>query len=106
MSKIIGRFYFKIDINNNLVGVFSNNLHTINYSEFAQRLLGSGFTGEFNSTWTDDLGTFHAKLKINLKPHSLDIYTLQWSNGLIQFFGEGIIIDNILIGDYRNFNSI
>ena len=106
MSKIIGRFYFKLDDNENLSGLFSNNLHTKNYPENATRISGKGFTGEFNASWTDELGSFKANLKIALKGESDDIYTLHWSNESIKFYGEGFIVNGILIGDYRNFSRI
>ena len=106
MRNIIGRFYFKIDEKGNLIGCFSNNLHLINFSEYAHRITGNGFEGQFNSTWTDDVGTFQATLTIQLKLISNDIYNLHWSNGAIQFWGEGFIVDNLLIGDYRNFDQI
>ena len=102
MSKVIGRFYFEIDSKNNLNGKFSNNLHTTNYSEIANRLSGTGFIGDFNTEWIDDKGPFKSHLKIDLKTGSMDIYSLNWKNGMIEFFGEGIIVNNILIGDYRN----
>ena len=106
MSKIIGRFYFQIDDSGNLSGTFSNNLHTTNYSEQALRISGIGFIGQFKSTWSDNLGNGEADLKISLKQNSQNIYTLLWSNESTQFFGEGILVDNTLIGDYRNFNRI
>lgn len=105
MQRIIGRFYFRIK-NGNLIGHFSNNLQVTNFGENAHRINGSGFEGQFNSTWTDDVGTVQAHLTIQLKTNSNDIYTLNWSNGVIQFWGEGFIVDNLLIGDYRNFEEV
>ncbi|MGN6399074.1 MAG: hypothetical protein ACTHMD_01390 [Flavisolibacter sp.] len=104
--KIIGRFYFKLDDKQNLKGFFSNNQHIINYEETANRVIGNGFQGEFESEWTDNLGKFNAKLTIKAKKGSSEIYSLHWKNNVIEFFGEGIIVEDILIGDYRNFENI
>jgi len=108
MKKIIGRFYFKLNENQNLSGMFSNNLHKSNYAEQALRISGSGFVGEYKSSWTDNLGTWEANLEISIKKDCVDIYSLHWlnENSSIQFYGEGFIVDNILIGDYRNYEKI
>lgn len=106
MRRIIGRFYLKIDENSNLIGQFSNNTHLINFTEQAIRITGNGFVGNFQSSWTDDFGSFEATLKIDLKPNSTEIFSLTWISEANSFWGEGIIIDNMLIGDYRNFEQI
>ena len=106
MQRVIGRFYFRIEGTENLIGHFSNNLQVTNFVESALRIDGTRFEGHFNSTWTDDLGTFQAVLTIQKKTGSNDIYTLNWSNETMQFWGEGFIVDDLLIGDYRNFNQV
>ena len=124
MAKInfIGRFYFKLTDNKNLIGEFSNNSRKI-YAESADRITDIAsddkFVGEYWHTWYEDfypnnLGGSCAKLKIELKSPPGKIYTLNWwlfdqteqeVTGQI-FWGEGMLCDGMLIGDYRNFPDI
>lgn len=106
MRRVIGRFYLIIGLDGNLSGKFSNNLHERNFPESAIKISGLGLTGQYNSTWTDETGTYHAVLSIQLKLNSEAIYTLRWNNATVDFYGEGIIINDILIGDYRNFEFV
>lgn len=98
MSKIIGRFYFKQTTNGNLLGEFSNNGTKRNYTESADLLSKKeiDFVGEYNTTWYEDEAC-SAKLVIKLKHEN--IFTLKWS-GKSNFDGEGMLCDNILIGNY------
>ena len=90
MAKIIGRFYLEID-GNNLKGEFSNNLHVTNYQEYAVRTSeGEGFIGSFNSSWTDETGSFEGILKIELKNQSLIIYSLTWISNSIIFMARDL----------------
>jgi len=108
MSKIIGRFFFKQTTNGNLIGEFSNNSSTKNSTESSDLLTPKNtFVGEYNSTWQDNGTAFFAKLFIEHKANSTEIYSLEWKrDNKIIFWGEGFICDGILIGDYRNFNPI
>lgn len=127
MNNIIGRFYFKLTDSKNLIGEFSNNHETCNknYTESADRILPDAnsprnsddgkFIGEFFSTWHDEIDGMHdctlSKLKI-IHKHD-DIFSLTWwlfqENGKIadkpSFWGEGMLCDGILIGDYRDFST-
>ncbi len=99
MKKVIGRFYFKQTINGNLIGEFSNNGTLKNYTESAD--LNSDtrkdvYVGVYDSTWHEDKACF-AKLEITKKHDS--IFTLKWI-GEGSFEGEGMLCDNILIGNY------
>lgn len=113
MSNIIGRFYFRLTDSKNLIGEFSNNTSKRNYTESADRIIpnagDSKYIGEYFTTWHEEIGGHDcvlAKLKITRK-HD-DIFSLTWiiqdgKNTGISFWGEGMLCDGILIGDYRNF---
>lgn len=115
MSKIIGRFYFKLTDSKNLIGEFSNNGCDRNYTESADldhREPEDGkFIGQYFTTWHDDESSNHigalAKLEIKEKSGCKNIFNLKWdpvSSGQ-PFWGEGILCDGKLIGDYRNFET-
>lgn len=106
MIRIVGRFYLVIGKDGNLSGKFSNNLHLINFPESAIKVSGAGILGIYNSTWTDETGTYNASLSILLKLNSTEIYSLRWSNGTVDFYGEAILFNDILIGDYRNYEFV
>jgi hypothetical protein len=104
-ENIIGRFYFKRTSNGNLIGEFSNNKRKRIFTESADLIgNGSSFNGNYNSTWYDKKPIF-AKLSIISNGKK---YSLYWNeeNKETSFWGEGILYDNILIGDYRNFKDI
>jgi hypothetical protein len=117
MSKIIGRFFLKLTDSKNLIGEFSNNTDQKIYTEGAvleSRHPDDGkFIGNYFSTWYE--GTNNCVLaKLNIKRKnetSENIFSLTWWNfqndGQFStnpsFWGEGILCDGILIGDYRNF---
>ncbi len=122
MSNFIGRFYFKLTDSKNLIGEFSNNHKKCNrnYAESSDRIIPDvchgNFVGEYYHTWFDDfdpneLGGGFAKLKIELKSECANIYSLNWwlyekdgkTLGEQIFWGEGMLCDGMLIGDYRNF---
>jgi hypothetical protein len=106
MSKIRGRFYFKLQTSGNIIGEFSNYLSESPSTESADRL-GSqkeGFAGEYLSTWQEYEIACFANLIIEFKPKTNNtIYSLLWLSGKIEIFrGEGMLCDNILIGDYQS----
>jgi len=115
-TKLIGRFYLKLSDSKNLIGEFSNNHDTCkrNYTESADRIetdveIGK-FEGEYFSTWHEENGGRHecilANLKITQKPSCKNIFNLEWQvvDGR-NFWGEGMVCDGMLIGDYRNFKN-
>jgi hypothetical protein len=108
-TKLIGRFYFKRTDNGNLIGEFSNNTSVRNAGESAEVICSSDkFIGEFHSTWYEDGLPCLAKLKIDFKPGTNNtIYSLRWevTDGE-GYWGEGILCDGILIGDYRDYPDI
>ena len=110
LNKIIGRFYFKRTQNHNLLGEFSNNVHPGNFTESADCIkITENFVGDYHATWQDNAVVIFAKLTINYKPNTRNtIFQLEWTskNGEKMFEGEGFLFDNILIGDYRNFEII
>ena len=123
MINLIGRFYFKLTDNKNLVGEFSNNFSKRNCTESADRMpsqpdeTGSvdegKFVGEYFTTWHEEQECVLAKLKIVPKKGCENIFTLTWwpvNKGKEAsdpfYWGEGLLCDGILIGDYRNFETI
>jgi hypothetical protein len=104
MAKVTGRFYFKQTSNGNLIGEFSNDQSTGISTESAD-LLGINnidFIGTYNSTWRENRTPSFAVLEITHKPNTNNkIFTLQW-RGVSNFDGEGMLCDDILIGDYRS----
>ena len=110
LNKIIGRFYFKRTQNHNLIGEFSNSVHRRNYTESADCIKAiENFVGEYHATWQDNGEAIFSKLTINWKPNTGNtIFQLEWTskNGDKMFEGEGFLFDNVLIGDYRNFEII
>jgi hypothetical protein len=119
MSKLIGRFFFKLTDSKNLIGEFSNNDSKRNYTESAvlkprepdevQKPNEGKFIGVYFSTWyeEDEHSCVLAELKIEQKYEN--IFSLTWwrvqdrKTAADPFFlGEGILCDGILIGDYRH----
>ena len=102
-NKIIGRFYFKQTSNGNLIGEFSND-HSTGISTESSELFGcksDGFVGKYYSTWQEDRVACFADLEIAHKHNTNNkIFTLKWT-GKSGFVGEGMLCDNILIGNYR-----
>jgi hypothetical protein len=118
-SNLIGRFYFKLTDSKNLIGEFSNNYKTCkkNYTESAvlkfRNPADGKFIGDYFSTWYEEKehNCVLAELKIEQKYEN--IFSLTWrlvqDNGQTaadpSFWGEGILCDGILIGDYRDFEN-
>jgi hypothetical protein len=105
MATITGRFYFKQTSNGNLIGEFSND-HSTGISTESADLKSANenlYLGKYDSTWQDNgkPGCF-ADLEITHKPNTNNkIFTLKW-RGKSNFDGEGMLCDNILIGDYHD----
>ncbi len=107
MKKILGEFYFKRTVNGNLLGEFTNNKSEIIISESANIISSStNFIGVYNSTWEHDKEAFFATLTIEYKNKQKTIYSLKWVGIGIAFWGEGFVVDDILIGHYRDFEKI
>ena len=105
---MIGRFYFKRTINGNLLGEFSNNQSRIIQTESAIVTDGSnGFVGNYITTWEEDGEVFRANLSIQIRANTGNrIFTLTWrENDNITFVGEGMLCDDLLLGDYRDVNQ-
>ena len=106
---LIGRFWFKKTQNGNLIGEFSNSSSDEISSESADNQLinsSKDFQGKYKSTWQEKGEHLISDLIIMLKQNTItNIYSLEWRDldGDIIYIGEGIIVDNILIGDYRDF---
>lgn len=107
---ILGRFYFKQTNYRNLIGEFSNNESKINLSESANILefYGEQFIGKYRTTWFEfSVNTLILEITFKESTNN-NIYSLTWrneENNNIIFWGEAFIVDNILIGDYRDFEK-
>jgi len=110
MPKFNGRFYFKLTANGNLLGEYSNDDSSTPkcYVEAANRIgvvpdpnssVASKLLGQYNSVWYEENAKYcgNAVLKITLARPG--IYTLKWV-GPEKFIGEGMLCDDILIGNY------
>ena len=109
MARLKGRFYFKCTSIGNLLGEFSNNIAPGIYTESADLNINdkkgeAPFIGSYTSTWQEDGIPKYATLIIgnNHKPNP-QIYSLTWTQeDKTIYWGEGILFDNILMGNYRN----
>lgn len=109
MSKLIGRCYFKQTANGNLLSEYSHNDSTTIKTESASIIKGtSSYEGTYESYWNETNSTSPVTLEIKIKLGTGGaIFILTWTeNGNIIFWGEGMLCDNILIADYRNFPKI
>ncbi|MBN2683861.1 MAG: hypothetical protein JXR40_01150 [Pontiellaceae bacterium] len=105
MEKIIGRFYFKLSSNGNLLGEYSNNKSQDCDVEAAKRLPEwqgtniNSFVGKYQSTWTEG-DSYHSAI-LTITNWNAQIYSLEWSrDNKTDFKGEAMIMDGILIGNY------
>lgn len=102
---VLGRFYFKQSINGNLLGEYSNAEMNRNRTESADivSVFSHPFIGNYSSTLFEQSAQ-SLNLEIQFKLNSNNrIYTLTWTNSqAIIFRGEGFLVDNVLIGDYRD----
>ncbi len=105
MSVIVGRFYFKLTENGNLLGEYSNNITQKAYTESAVRIEAgrNEFSGDYHSAWVEDGKAIYAKLVIGESVFG-KIYSLKWEekSGVALFVGRGMLVDGILIGNYSN----
>ena len=102
---INGRFYYMQTESGNLMGEYSNQMSKSNTPESAELIKGTKpFIGCYNSTWFEriDGESVSMILTIDFKPESKGrILKLIWQvNGEDQFYGEGFIFNNILVGNY------
>jgi hypothetical protein len=106
MPEIIGRFYFKQTSNGNLIGEFSNHQSDQIFTESADLKPESDdgnykYVGKYFSTWREKGEARYANLTI--KPgRSNKLFILEWIGDRCNFKGEGMLCDNILIGDYQS----
>lgn len=101
---IKGRFYFKRTVSGNLIGEFSNDTSLGNSTESADRVgIDHGnFIGYYTTTWQENNTPILSQLKISLKGGAVNLFTLEWVvNGKIKFKGEGLVVDDLLIGNYH-----
>lgn len=116
MSKLHGRFYFKLTSNGNLLGEYSNNDQNClrSLTESARRLAfeskDQGFVGNYISAWYEDIDhqAVSADLVISLKPRCENIFLVRWTPREGEetsikciFFGEAMIGEGMLVGNYH-----
>jgi len=114
-KKRIGRFYFKLTDSKNLIGEFSNSDDKRIYAESADRKIQDtahkSFDGVYYHTWGHyyDNGDFEGVVaKLEIKAKSPNIFTLEWeiqNDKKDKLWGEGMLCDGMLIGDYRDFQN-
>ena len=107
MEKVLGQFYFKQTTNGNLIGEFTNN-STIKITAESATLIKrtSGFVGTYSSTWEHENEACITVLTIDLIKKTENLYSLRWVGDGYKYWGEGFIVDNMLIGHYRDFEEI
>ena len=105
MSKLIGRFYFKRTENGNLIGEYSHNTSKFIATECAEPIgITNGYLGTYNSTWIHEKRAIISELIISNSERSCKVFKLEWKYDESEhFWGEGFIVDGMLIGDYRDF---
>lgn len=107
MNRIIGRFFFKRLANGDLEGCYSSNLlFTIENHRAKPQNESRGFIGLYSCTWLENEGVVESTLTITQKQGSNNLFSLHWQGLNFNFWGEGFIANDILIGDYRNFETI
>lgn len=102
---VIGRFYFKQTKDGNLLGEFSNNKFDGVIAECANRRskFEEKFVGEYISIWIEENAVMVYELNINSNGSTYDLKWINLSNSNNIFYGSGMLVDDILIGDYRDF---
>ena len=113
---LVGRFYFKQTSNGNLIGEYSNYAAlSANEPQVATEsadFLGDWddskdkFIGEYRSSWAYETVAIFSKLTISQHSSKKKLFTLKWrgTNGE-EYDGEGMLCDDILIGDYHPFSQ-
>lgn len=118
-KRFLRRFFYKLTNNGSLFGDFSNNVSADIVSESADRIKGCEdkecnncrYHGTYISTWRHDNKPENeaviAELKIFRKTGKLGsdkLFSLEWhklhKNNELFFKGEGMLCDDILIGNY------
>jgi hypothetical protein len=91
--------------NGNLIGEFSNDHSDKISTESCDLTSGdnsSNYLGEYDSTWQEERKPVFANLKISKAERSSRLFHLEWRrSGALVFEGEGMLCDDILIGDYH-----
>lgn len=112
MTKITGRFFFKLTANGNLLGEYSNDLSSRCVTEAANRIFSAkeperisryDFEATYESVWRETLDRcVCSNLTISRKKGCTGIFSLEWKSpaGVHQFDGEGMLCDEILVGNY------
>lgn len=100
---VFGSFYFKRTQSGNLLGEFTNNTIDFNTSESADTInYSENFIGQYRSSWIEESVTFQAILTISHKVNSRNKFLLKWEGDNFAFWGEGFIVDDILLGHYSD----
>ncbi len=102
---VIGRFYLKQTKDGNLLGEFSNNKIDRVIAECANRVppFKEKFEGEYISTWIEENEAMVYELSIIAIGSTYKLKWISLSGNNSVFYGNGMLVDGILIGDYRDF---
>jgi hypothetical protein len=103
VKKIKGRFYFKQTSNGNLIGEWSN--YESEPATESSDLQGEyqptvQFKGTYNSTWQENGKAIIRELTITKLGKKFKLDWTEIGNNKSDFTGEGMLCDNILVGDY------
>ena len=103
MKKINGRFYFKQTSNGNLIGEWSN--YESEPATESSDLQGEyqptvQFNGIYNSTWQENGVAVFKELQITKVGNKFKLDWKDKGKTRPDFTGEGMLCDNILVGDY------
>lgn len=112
MDKVSGRCYYKMTVNGNLWGEYSNNEEKEIYAESATRMDDNGsernWAGKYRSAWWEKTkGKEKMKgaiLEIEPSKGNAKLFTIKWiaENGKPFMQGEAMLCDDILVVDYNN----
>jgi hypothetical protein len=116
MARLEGRFYLKRTSNENLIGEFSHNIPNEAHKTYTEscdsiaaenrasdKSAGSHFIGKYYSTWQEGGTAQIAELTIERSTGNAKLLTLTWRRrpSGTGFRGQGMLCDDILIGDYQ-----
>jgi hypothetical protein len=101
-DKIIGNFYFRRTNNGSLMGEYTNRSNEKVYTEAAIPTDKSQtFAGSYKTSWFEGNSEDPHIGDLVIEQINEHKFKLTWKNkNRDEFYGEGFIVDNILIGFY------
>lgn len=104
MTKVRGRFYFKLTESGNLVGEYSHWAIPENRPESALRMKSDTpptFAGTYTSCWFEPQEGEPVSATLTIDKRTPAVFTLHWKMPRNEFRGEGMLCDGVLVGDYE-----